>query len=75
MAAALSSASAEEPLILPFNTSSLAVANSDPWAAGCVYGTAKCPNSYSASASYALKAGVEYMLRVSNFRHATALQF
>ena len=75
MAAALSSASAEEPLILPFNVSSLAVANSDPWAAGCVYGTAKCPNSYSASASYALKAGVEYMLRVSNFRHATALQF
>ena len=63
MAAALSEAG--ELSALPFNASSLKVENADPWTAGCVYGSAKCPNSFSASASFSLKANVTYALRVA----------
>jgi hypothetical protein len=63
MAAVLSDAATGKPL--PFNISSLAVVNGDPWTAGCVYGPGPCPTKYSASASYSLTAGVEYVLRVA----------
>ncbi len=63
MASAVSEVSKRSPL--PFKATSLAVANPDSWVEACVYGASKCPNTYSTSASYALEAGIEYVVRVA----------